>query len=1055
MSARLKPFQTATVDAACRTLLDPEGPRRFLVADEVGLGKTVVARDIIRRLAAGRRAPLIVYYVTNGQRVAHQNRGRLVDFLPEEERKRAISAADRLGLIPLTEKPDARVALYALTPGTSFPGRAARLHGGRKEERAFIAALLGRAYPHLIRRLPPGVLQGAVRQNWEELVAHSRRQVREAPRTLVRAFRAALRAELDSEDPRKALPAVAAKLSAGKLAGRLRRALAHAALLSDPPDLVIFDEFQRYRDLLSPAGREDRLLVTLLAAGRGKPPAVLMLSATPYKLYASRWEESRGVEAHRELFELIEFLGGASGERIRGAAEGAFSRFGDLVRSIARGGDDAEGLKTLVGAARTERDALQELLAPLMSRTERHSSWVEDGSRTTALPSAVAPSDVRAYRHLVRAFKGQHRSDALAYWLSVPLPAQALGVRYQAWRQATFGRDGQLVKLTPSSRSRIDPPPDWPHPKMRALKAVTAPESLALPWMAPSQPWWPLSGGWAEAPPPAKLLLFSRFKATPQSVAALTSFGVEARYLARDPVGYDKVWRRRRLQAGPGRLPTLSLFHPSPFLIQATDPFVGAGGSARSARGAVRRQLRGALAKLGIEVRKSKAKERERRRPVWSIVSTLDALAGHNAKSRSAWSRIGAGDRRLQGLIATWHAKRALEWISPRELEDLITLAMAGPGVILGRALLRHNPAALEADVYHEVVNAAWNGLRTYLDNPVFWARLKGGNPVDTVQRATVDGGLEAVLDEHFWLLARSASSGAAGIAAEFTEALRVITGSFGFHAVGPKSKQRIRLRCHAAVPFGGTDEEPDALAGVGKPARSDELRKAFNAPFWPYVLATTSVGQEGLDFHTWCSRVAHWDLCSSPLDLEQREGRIQRFGGLVVRRKLADALGASVLPGARAKHASLWAKLAEAAESQLCDASGLSPWWLVQGAGVTRYIFELPHGRDALRFDRLREQRLIYRLALGQPNQEDFINILASSHPERLAILRTLTLDLAAFNRRGRNGADAAGLERVVTDGSGTVGPEADGRRRKPADAREEGAPRTPSAKPRLQDSR
>src|SRR5215469_2108631 len=106
MSARLKPFQAATVNAACRTLLDARGPHRFLVADEVGLGKTLVARDIIRRLSERRCAPLIVYYVTSGQRVAHQNRERLVDFLPEADRKHAISAADRLGLIPLSSRPD-------------------------------------------------------------------------------------------------------------------------------------------------------------------------------------------------------------------------------------------------------------------------------------------------------------------------------------------------------------------------------------------------------------------------------------------------------------------------------------------------------------------------------------------------------------------------------------------------------------------------------------------------------------------------------------------------------------------------------------------------------------------------------------------------------------------------------------------------------------------------------------------------------------------------------------------------------------------------------------
>ena len=30
---------------------------------------------------------------------------------------------------------------------------------------------------------------------------------------------------------------------------------------------------------------------------------------------------------------------------------------------------------------------------------------------------------------------------------------------------------------------------------------------------------------------------------------------------------------------------------------------------------------------------------------------------------------------------------------------------------------------------------------------------------------------------------------------------------------------------------------------------------------------------------------LVHWDLCRNPVDLEQREGRIQRFGGLAIRR--------------------------------------------------------------------------------------------------------------------------------------------------------------------------
>lgn len=46
----LKPFQKATVDYVFRRLFkDPVPTDQFLVADEVGLGKTMVARGVIAR----------------------------------------------------------------------------------------------------------------------------------------------------------------------------------------------------------------------------------------------------------------------------------------------------------------------------------------------------------------------------------------------------------------------------------------------------------------------------------------------------------------------------------------------------------------------------------------------------------------------------------------------------------------------------------------------------------------------------------------------------------------------------------------------------------------------------------------------------------------------------------------------------------------------------------------------------------------------------------------------------------------------------------------------
>ena len=52
-------------------------------------------------------------------------------------------------------------------------------------------------------------------------------------------------------------------------------------------------------------------------------------------------------------------------------------------------------------------------------------------------------------------------------------------------------------------------------------------------------------------------------------------------------------------------------------------------------------------------------------------------------------------------------------------------------------------------------------------------------------------------------------------------------------------------------------------------------------------------------------------------------------------------------------------------------------------------------------RFAQLREQRMIYRLALGQPNQEDFMEILARGGEATLALLSPLVLDLSAMGLR------------------------------------------------------
>ena len=68
---------------------------------------------------------------------------------------------------------------------------------------------------------------------------------------------------------------------------------------------------------------------------------------------------------------------------------------------------------------------------------------------------------------------------------------------------------------------------------------------------------------------------------------------------------------------------------------------------------------------------------------------------------------------------------------------------------------------------------------------------------------------------------------------------------------------------------------------------RTGLVRSAFKSPFKPFVLASTSVGQEGLDFHPYCHRIVHWNLPGNAVDMEQREGRVHCYKNHAVRLRL------------------------------------------------------------------------------------------------------------------------------------------------------------------------
>ena len=1000
-----KPFQTATVDAVLRAFRRQNA--RFLVADEVGLGKTVVAQQVIQQMMEAKSGPLVVFYVCNSLSIAAQNRRKLLEILPENdnERRRAYCSVDRLTLVPLYDPPShPKLNLYTLTPETSIPIRKKRRRDGRQEERALIHCLVTKLWPKLLRGRRKYLFQRNAKAYWQYVVKSQAEKVKGNGR-LARTFYESVRKEFPLEKGQHLLPALR-DIDDLDLIAHLRNALASSAIEGLSPDLVIFDEFQNFRDLLSleidSAAR--RVIERLRGESTGVSASLLLLSATPYRLYTRNRDTDIGISHHKEFFDLVEFLygGTASAKDKRRRCQNLFA---DLQISIRRSGLD-------ITEAGELRKQIQHLLRPIMSRTERAShkdGWLEH--HTSHKKAPLLAEDIRVYRHLAQSISHWRAWAAVPYWTSIPLPAQTMGPRYKAWQVARKRSvDGSLPKLTKGMRDAFKSMKHIPHPKVRTLLKILEYDAQVLPWQQPSVVWWPHKKQWARAMNyPGKMLIFSRFRAVPQAIASLVSYAVESHLFYRNGFAdggrfeYRDITKRRLLQPRHGRNALLAYFHPSPWLVENTDPLEGKEHMPSRIRKKLRSKLRSALSSLGIVINL----RLRRNRSVWKLLAQIEEAADLWMISSRGWwevyNKMHRG-REGQGLGKQLHewdeqARVVLHEISGRELSALVEYAFNSPGVAVGRALKRHWPDAVRNEGFYYTLQASWQGLRNYLDNPLF-ATVIGGREDSyphAIMEAVRDGNLEAVLDEQLWLLRTLHNLKGEELATELADGFQLRSGIFRLHELTGNWRRTFPLRCHVAMPF--SDVRAVTVRGIeqtDKPLRTDEIRRAFNTPFWPYVLATTSVGQEGLDFHAWCSNLVHWDLPHNPVALEQREGRIQRFAGHSTRREIARRLGDEIwaeLPTG----GSPWESLGKLAEERLSDESGLCPWWVCPGADVKRFVFDVPSSEQQYWLELMKKQRALYRLALGQINQEDLLHFL-STGASLPGNSRDFTLELSAY---------------------------------------------------------
>ena len=210
-----------------------------------------------------------------------------------------------------------------------------------------------------------------------------------------------------------------------------------------------------------------------------------------------------------------------------------------------------------------------------------------------------------------------------------------------------------------------------------------------------------------------------------------------------------------------------------------------------------------------------------------------------------------------------------------------------------------------------------------------------------------------------------------------------------------------VKMPCRFALRYG--DEATTDEGGN----RAESVRTAFNSPFWPFVLATTSAGQEGIDFHRYCRCVVHWNLPSNPVDLEQREGRVHRYKCLAVRQNVATTWGSRE----RVRHSlDPWSTLFEVAEGDLVarGARGgtgdeMRPLWVWAGeedseqdmVHIERRLLCLPLSREQVQYRRLVRMLGSYRMAFGQPRQEELLALVGPEIAGDSDLARSAMIDL------------------------------------------------------------
>lgn len=1030
-----KDFQEATANRIVDLFIS--GHRRVLLADEVGLGKTIVAKTVIEKTGVWRNQrdgqEYVVVYICSNAGIANQNCSKL--GIAKENR---VSISDgRLSMQHLMlEESQKRgnVRLIPMTPATSFQIRSG---AGTAPERALAYVLMD--YCHVCSTFSQELsllLRTyfiSTSNSWNWYIECQRRRIEQLSNkkqylrgmkdfldenmnpvliSEIKTICRKIRKQWNNICDEARIDNIISWQKQKELINKIRYCFAEISLGMLNPDLVIMDEFQRFKYLIEIDENDcsDVAMLSKKFLQDNTDSCVLLLSATPYKPYSTLTELTDGEETHLQGFmRIMDFLVNDKEDN---------EKFHTVWESYSKHLSEIRG-NDLTILTSSKKDAEEELYN-YMCRTERRDAEIINTDKARSMPLAsLTAANISSYTELQKIMQdlgiGQFPVE---YVKSAPFLMSFMNYKVKVKIDDSLRGKGRLITLEERTkyikqmptaflkRSLINgyqPLPDTNARLNTLLNEVfeSGKDSKGNPelllWIPVANKYYIVGekSVFEQCEGYSKTLVFSSWEIVPRVLSTLTSY--EAERLVNIRIGKKNAEQE------------------SYYAVPEESDFDDIENSKKNKRGKTRfliREQRELVAYpslwlankydytkyYGMKLYKIKREIKQQIKEELTVISKNIAVERGNLGAKQLLAFLKFMDDKI---LAVDEIIVPQKLPSNSDIDTMVNIAIGSPAVCLFRSLLEIEDVIERMEVARDCCDRSFVSMfnrpesRSIMD-AVFEGKRGTSDEghYEQVFHYCVDGNFQSMIDEYKFALGVKKEEFVETINNSFLqtsnlpyESLEFYKASFTDHPISRPP----RLRVHFAAGYF------DAKTSYKTIQRVNNVRNAFNSPFRPFVLATTSVGQEGLDFHLYSRKVMHWNLPNNPIDLEQREGRINRYMCHAIRQNVA----------ANEEGYDWEDKFNQTRKKYSVNSSEMIPYWCLPDKYPYKYQIErivpmYPFSQDKTKYDRLLNVLALYRLTLGQPRQEEMISILQREDLTK-EHMEELFFDLSPYSRQKR----------------------------------------------------